>query len=479
MISGDLKSCLADWTGPPEAPAHFEPRRTRRASRRVARQLGGIAAMAPATFELDSLHRSVAHAWQQDHSLESLSRRTLRRVPWVFFYPYANASANASWLGADPGLVSAYGRWLTQHNHSSAARVLLHVFLRYYPARISSFTSLRAILESIFMRNDSERRRSLRLWSERCQEFQLLADDGAQSFARQLVDSEQACDEFLERAGFTEQLASCAFLKIGIMRYLKEVRSLLEKKTLDARAVDRVLILLTIGSKLRFEDLAVRKSIAANLLGPFVQVEAANPIQFRLKRFFSQYYGDPRLPSGKGNWFGISRDARSVVMRWFIKDTLDAFFRLIKETALDRHWRYREAFWRALLNQGYILDAWFALGSRAQHLSKLQSDTYGLLHGGSRDQSALLISLDGVTVVEWSHNGACRFWLTRNRAAPKLHEAEYRKYDLMDSPDWYQNHHGSDRGWWQDKIADWLNYQVGIRLSRRDYYPRKLRSKRS
>jgi hypothetical protein len=42
--------------------------------------------------------------------------------------------------------------------------------------------------------------------------------------------------------------------------------------------------------------------------------------------------------------------------------SLDLFFKLIDEHALDAQWRYRHAFWLAYLEQGVIADAWLALG---------------------------------------------------------------------------------------------------------------------
>ena len=50
--------------------------------------------------------------------------------------------------------------------------------------------------------------------------------------------------------------------------------------------------------------------------------------------------------------------------RWLARASLDVFFKLIEEHALEAHWRYRQAFWLAYLQKGIISDAW--LGSRKQ-----------------------------------------------------------------------------------------------------------------
>ena len=78
---------------------------------------------------------------------------------------------------------------------------------------------------------------------------------------------------------------------------------------------------------------------------------------------------NPRLRSGRQRWSGAPDDVRNVVIRWLVKEALDGFFLLVKETALDRHWSHRETFWTAFLRQEVIYDAWFVLGSEASRLS--------------------------------------------------------------------------------------------------------------
>ena len=86
-----------------------------------------------------------------------------------------------------------------------------------------------------------------------------------------------------------------------------------------------------------------------------------------MQSFFVRHFGHPNLRSRKHKWAGVPEDIRRVVIRWLVERVLDQFFLLIKETALDRHWRYREAFWRGVSSdQDLIDDIWFLLGPRAE-----------------------------------------------------------------------------------------------------------------
>ncbi len=169
------------------------------------------------------------------------------------------------------------------------------------------------------------------------------------------------------------------------------------------------------------------------------------------------------------------------MIRWLVERVLDQFFLLIKETALDRHWRYREAFWKAYLHQDLIDDIWFLLGPRAaDHLRKMNrnedvTETTGSLQGAGGDQSVLLLRMPGVTIAEWSHNGKCRFWLDGNRKAPNLYQDSYHRYDIQWGRDFAQTHHGSEYGSWQDKIANWIEENTGARANRDDYMLQEFR----
>ena len=147
------------------------------------------------------------------------------------------------------------------------------------------------------------------------------------------------------RAGFDAGLARAGFLSSGIRAYLPRAESLLNQNRFEAVRIDRLLKLLEFDGKLRFDSTSMRTDVATALLRPFVQRTPEPATKECLQPFFLRHFRDPRLGTGKHRWSGVPDEIRRVVIRWLVERTLEQFFLLVKETALDKHWRYREAFW--------------------------------------------------------------------------------------------------------------------------------------
>ena len=476
MNPKSLKDSLERWAGFPKLERTFEPRLTRVAASEVEKRLGEGQMKQLSTYDLEELYQRVIESWRQDRSFERVSGRDLRRLPQVLFFPPPNDNRVRrqrpnSWLGAQPGIVREYGRWLLNGQRGGPVRELLKQFLGVYPVDLPTFEDLRQLLRKTVEGSSSP---SLRAWQHRCQEFGFLRKDGDLSFVGKLVSATDFVDDFLVQAGLEAGLARCGFLKSGIRKYLPNVSTRLTREDIDDTQLARVLKLLECEGKLRFEEQSICVKVASALLGPYVGTPPPAHTRDQLQRFFLHHFGDPRLPSGRHRWYGVGEEVRHVVSRWLVKEALDGFIRLVKETALDQHWRYRERFWMACFNQGIIDDAWFVLGSRARILLRRLEDhrpgATGRLSGASPEQSVLLLRMSGVTIAEWSHNGSCRMWLDGNKDAPKLYQGrDYSGAELRRGSDLSQRHDGSEFGRWQDQVARWLRENIGASIGRGEY----------
>ena len=481
MSIPSLKDSLDRWTGPPKLePVVFEPRRAKIAASKVAKQLGDVELREPEPYDLPDLYKRILAAWRRDSSLYRVSARDLRRLPFVLFYPpghdnRVHQQASTGWLGVQPGFVREYDRWLSDGRRASSVRALLLEFLRVYPVGLQTFDDLRRLLEKT-VSGAASPPPSLHKWQQRCADSGLLRRDGDLSFLEKLIATTDPVDHILGQAGFDAGLARCRFLKSGIRKFLPTLSARLARNNIDDTQLARVLTLLEYEGKLRFDDLAMRSDVAAALLRPCAEHSPEPATKKRLQPFFLHHFGDPRLQSGKHRWSGIPEEIRRVVIRWLVERALEQFFLLVKDTALDRHWRYREAFWRAFLP--LEPDVWFVLGSRADRLlekmneKKNEDEATSILRGAEGNQSVLLLHLPGVTIAEWSHNGACRFWLDGTPDAPALYKSTYFREDLMGKPDHRQPHYGSSEGLWQDEIAHWLRRDnTGVEIDRAEYFP--------
>lgn len=482
MKALSLKDSLERWVGPPRLESVFEPRRTRDAASEVEKQLGDVGVKEPEPYDQEELYQRIWESWRRDHSLEQVSARDLRRLPFVLFYLPADENRNKGqgstkyWLGAQPGIVREYAEWLTNGQRAGSVRELLRQFLGVYPVGLRTFDDLRQLLRKTVEGNSSPPP-PLKKWQQRCLDFGFLEKDGNLSFVNKLVSGRDSVDDILSQAGLEEGLERCGFLKSGVRKFLPNVSTRLTRDGIDDTQLARMLTLLECEGKLRFEEKSVRVELASALLGPLIDTPPPADKKDQLQSFFQRHFGDPRLPSGRDRWYGVGEEVRHVVIRWLVERALEQFFLLVKETALDRHWRYREAFWRAFHLQGMIDDIWFVLGPHAKDFLRKtnekndETETSADLRGAQGDQSVLLLRMPGVTIAEWSHNGSCRIWLDDNRDKPRLYESRYYRRDLMSGADFEQAHHGSDRGGWQDMIARWLRDNIGASIGRGEYMP--------
>ena len=483
MNTPSLKDSLERWIRPQKLPHPFDPRLTLKAAAEAAKALGDVGPTKPQVHDLETLHRRVVESWRRSRSLARIEPRDLRRLPWVLFYP--PKQTRTGWLGAEPRFLELYCRWLFEGRRTRSVLALLHEFLRVYPVGLRTFGDLRKVLHRAVNSGPSPPP-SLQKWRKRCGDWKLLSMGGDRSFVENLVSASDAVDDVLSRAGFDAGLARAGFLNSGIRAYLPRAESLLNQNRLQAAQIDRLLKFLEIDGKLRFDDAAMRTDVATALLRPFVERSPELAMKECLQSFFLRHFRDPRLGTGKHRWSGVPDETRRVVIRWLVERTLEQFFLLVKETALDRHWRYREAFWRAFHEHGLIDDIWFILGRNAKDMlrkmnrEKDETETSADLGGAQGDQSVLLLRLPGVTIAEWSHSGSCRIWLDGNSNTPSLYQEDvYTGDDLRRGSDFSQRHVRSEDGRWQDAIAQWLRENTGVEIGRHQYFPDRLRERRN
>ncbi len=486
--TSSLKDSLERWTDVVKTESTFAPRQIRAAAIEVGKQLRDVEMKEPEPYDLVALYRRVRESWHRDHSLEGVSLRDLRRLPWILFYSSMNDSLSRhqdpnGWLGCQPGIVREYGSWLSGGQRTGSVRALLNEFLRVYPVDLPTFEPLLGLLRKT-VEDDRSSLPSMQKWKQRCLDFGYLERNGSVSFVEKIVSASDAVDDVLFRAGFDAGLARAGFLISGIRAYLPRAESLLNQKRLDAERLSRLLTLLECEGKLRFDNLPMRSEVAVALLRPFVDSPPDPATRERIQPFFLRHFRDPRLGSGRHKWSGIPDEIRRVVIRWLVERALEQFFLLVKETAFDRHWRYREAFWRAFHREGLIDDIWFVLGPHAKdslwkmNMKKDETETTADLRGAQGDQSVLLLRMPGVTIAEWSHNGSCRIWLDGNSNAPELYQENvYFGDDLRNGSDFSQPHFRSEVGRWQDKIAQWLRENTGVEIARSEYFPDRLRKR--
>ena len=163
-----------------------------------------------------------------------------------------------------------------------------------------------------------------------------------------------------------------------------------------------------------------------------------------------------------------------IVRRWRVFQSINLFFKVIGDTITDpevkHHFPRRKEFWLNYFKQNAVSEAWILLGRKAvQHMARLKrrGDTeivnlnYAQLEGATHEQSVLLLKVGNLTVMEWSHSGACRVWQSNSKRAPQLYKRTYHRETLMSESEDRIVHDAS--GNWQAKLHRIIRDKGGVR----------------
>ncbi len=446
-------------------PSVFLPVKVERIKKEIERKFGDTTPKMPCIEDLEETWNQIKKHLTKKKPLSGLPRRALRRLSWLLYYPREQPQ---KWFVHNEDLVEELFKLYKKSARPASVISLLHSFLLVYPTEIKTFEAMRKGIQKLVSSSKSCR---LGLWQKRCEEFSLMARDGPAQVAGKFLDSGASCKEVFNKAGFTGELTRAGFIT-GIHKdCLTLVKRRLEQGTISVDAIKQVFdFIAPDGRELRFPEFAGR--IADAFLLPFSEGAEPEPeTQELIKSFFLEKYGHPEIDHGR--WNSVAEDARQTMIRWVIKATFEAFFRILDHTALDDHWRYRRAFWGAYLQRGYITGVWLVLGSsaslKARQFLNPRYDKYGQLTGFNvaSDHSVLLMEIGGLVFSEWSHNGKCRVWEVNDPDAPKRLRPLYSRDDLVYRPLDEFIHSHSESGSWQRKIAslicDYTDIQIDLR----------------
>ncbi|WP_243439393.1 EH signature domain-containing protein [Fundidesulfovibrio soli] len=359
------------------------------------------------------------------------------------------------------------------------ARVYVHVF--------SSFPSAASILAAFLAsRADAMGRR----WADPAKKYHLFNPDQvvaslARHLLRQDVDASHGYVAALDQAGLPPGIAVS---ELGISIFQAALRQASKQgNRLDSQEVAQRIIDLSSngegGLALQGANLVVREVTNA-LLMPFRATKGDETIRNRVKTFLLNKLHDPRLD--RALWLPVREEAKAVMHGWLTEQSLELFLGIVDRVSdMDedarRMWQMRGKFWRAYHRKGFINEAWVVLGVngvREARRINLQADSplgqalsYAELTYSTdiMNHIVLIMKIDNLVVVDWSHNGRCHIWSDRNKYAPALYRPRYSKNDLTqgsEKPGPYTHYAG---GTWRENVAEHIRRETGRRVLANDY----------
>jgi hypothetical protein len=403
--------------------------------------------------------------------------RDLKRAPWIL------------WQG-DPPAINFPGlldRVVGQAMRSPRAlRYLIEAWLRDFSLQAPGVAPAGLAIQRLLADSTDVR---LDLWRSAQGRFRLFdAAEGPASLAGAVLSGLEPVETVLNAAGFSDETRVVSgYLRTTQSELLARVPAALRGPRASEQ-IERAFQFLSNGKQLRFDD--CRAAVANALCQPWLN-DGRQPdtdLQLAVKDFLVERIGNPQLRAG--SWSGAEKEA-ALIRGWLARASLQVFFGLIKDYALDAHWTYREAFWSACLQRGVIDDAWLALGANVNASARARQGlgtAFGRLEGAgaSADQSILLLRIGPLTIAEWSHNGKLRAWTADQ--GPRLGRVSYTRPDLikpclqfpndpmrgwrLDSDTSGLTHAGSATGSWQRRAAALLARHASVALTPPEWRPR-------
>jgi hypothetical protein len=392
---------------------------------------------------------------------QDVTKREWRQAAWCLWLKEMS-------LAHDPKVLEAYLGWLRLEGRISNYKRLVSAYLKDFDRNDKSFIEIANVLAGVVAEFDWP-------WREKHNQFHLFSmERGPQAVAAAVISSSIPIQEALDEVGLIGDLA---FQGFGVESF--RIALELYKSEPNARLLDRILEWSCLDDAVQFG--VIRDAIANSLLLPWVNggSELSQTMADTTRDFLLHHYKDPRLCSGL--WNGVDEDARSVMLRWLAKASLEQFLQIVDDIAspeLKTQWPYRRAFWEAYDRIGAIEEAWVAFADSGEQRARKMF--HGKLNFGTLDSNGvqpnhavLILKLSGLTIAEWSENGKCHVWLVGNEAAPKLYQStQYTRSQLTRlSNNEGVIHSASDRGAWQRKVEKFIRDNTGIRLNQIDYMP--------
>ena len=444
-----LRDCLRYWR--PESLTLAmppQPAKLPALCQVLAQRVGAVQRVAPSPLSLQELYDSIWDCHLQGRPLTSLPIKTLKQAPWVFYYGEQNLADAANFL-------VQYFQWLESLSPLRQGRVLIllwYVLMQKYPMRSPSFAWLCHRVDSALA---ASTRIKVQNVYKACQDYALLSADGPDLFASDLLT--QGLREACVRRLFSEELFASQFVSHGA----ECAQSLLSRALASP---DNIVLLQNFIAQYEREEsvrhLFPKSSTINALLLPFVNKTPTEEIyKGPIRDFLLRHFKDPRVDNRL--WHGAATAALAVMERWLVAAQLQDFFSILRDTA-EPAWQERQRFWSRYLSLGVIRKAWVILGKEARVAAKqttLPRNSFADLTGAMANQSVLLMQIDSLIIIEWSHSGACRLCDENDESVPDFYLDGYSGPELRPPSGMAVRHTGN----WQLNITQYIYQQTGIR----------------
>ena len=224
----------------------------------------------------------------------------------------------------------------------------------------------------------------------------------------------------------------------------------------------------------KHKDDKTRRAVLSKIIEK-LRINASEDLRQPVQSYVLRKWGDPRITGGEVRWRGVSDEAKQIFTRWITKEDLRFFFDVVAKACDDNKFAYRKAFWLAYLEHISFCrpvlrrDAEYLFRNDPQTLQYYRERRPAALTGGNRNQHAFIIQMGDHTFIEFSTAAACYVYDNADRRF-SLDTSDYtmdtwRRNSLRNksSAKHRVSHSYSENYSWQERLASWINRELGIK----------------
>lgn len=173
-------------------------------------------------------------------------------------------------------------------------------------------------------------------------------------------------------------------------------------------------------------------TILAALLERYASTSQREKVHEVLKHLALDQWGNPQYESLAG-WNNVNADTKKMVIQWFVRADLEAFFKLFSRTADVNRFNYWIKFIDQISFSQIFLGPEALYSQRHEHMSfrHLNRGRLKELIGSTPSNNAFLLKIDNVYVIDFSDTGnACFLFniLPYKEISPKIHVRDLKNY---------------------------------------------------
>ncbi len=310
-------------------------------------------------------------------------------------------------------------------------------------------------------------------WPGLAEEFEIFAlDNGQVALAEAFLAGEETAADFVPRLRLPARAAAGGLALAALGAAAANVDHRLAR---EPRLAARLCEFSLHGTSFRPDAAvgrakrrakAIRRALAEALLLSWQRHAPPPAVKAGIVAFLIRHYGDARVR--RDHWTDMRAPAEAIMRRWLTEQTVAIYFRLAGQTksANREQLAEREEFWLSRIEQ--IDDAWLLGGLRGAALLGPERPARGSLSGCRPDQSGLLLSVGGMTILELSHEASESVWLSGNPLAPPLYRRADQPYfpaALASGADFSSAYSRACDDNWQERLARFIERHGGRKMA--------------